>query len=93
MSAEQLPEPPRDNEYTRCLLAEHSQDIEFWYVGDKEHDVIAGMEKFLYRHNYPYRHIAKKLGGFALGYLAAAGRAMCALPSPEQLADTPPLDS
>lgn len=92
MSPEQLPEPPRGNEYARCLLAEHAA-VELEFAGDPEHDIVAETEKFLYRHNHPYRYVAKKIGGFALNYFVVAGRALSGMPSAEQLASTPPLDS
>ena len=92
MSAEQLPEPPRNDEYARCLLAEHtSVDLEF--VGDRERDIVTETEEFLYRHGHPYRHVAKKIGGFAFGFFISAGRAMAGMSSSEHLADTAPLDS
>jgi hypothetical protein len=92
MSAEKLPEPPRGNEYARCLLAEHAP-VELEYLGDPDHDIVTETEKFLYRHDHPYRHIAKQIGGFALGFFTAAGRAIAGAQASERPADASPLDS
>jgi hypothetical protein len=92
MSAEKFPEPPRGNEYARCLLAEHAP-VELEYLGDPDHDIVTATEKFLYRHNYPYRHTAKQIGGFVLGFFTTAGRAIAGAQASERLANTSPLDS
>jgi hypothetical protein len=90
MNAEQLPEPPRNNEYARSLLAEHAA-VELEFVGDPEHDIVTETEKLLYRHTYPYRHAAKTIGGYAFAFMCNYGRAIVGIPSPELIASAPPI--
>ncbi|HVV26228.1 MAG TPA: hypothetical protein VHC21_04330 [Candidatus Saccharimonadales bacterium] len=92
MSAEKLPEPPLTNTYAHCVLAEHDQP-RFASLHNPDLESIEDLAASLYRHNHPYRHLAKQIGGYAFSCFISMGRALSAMPMEEQSAQTPPLDS